>query len=422
MNITQHLAFDKQIVSATKNIRVLSRLSWPAKTMATFLANWQRGEPKLPEVDYEPASDLLEPARSLAKVAKALRPLDDPIADYLRQTAESYLTLCKLLQSVGSSEMTRFSRELYGAPGDRLADGTVNNLDAAQHFLDQSAQFYETAHLREHEYCVPASVVKADLEAGLVDVFPPGTVSVSIDPNLASKAAAGAERIRLRGETCFSKYDAEQILQHEAFVHSLTALNGRAQPQFKCLGLGAPRTTAPQEGLATFSELISGAIDIDRMERLALRVVGIDMALNGADFIDVFRYFLDAGQPESESFSSAMRVFRGAPVTGGAAFTKDVVYVHGLLEVHTFFRWAMRNQRLELCKYFFAGRMTISDVIKLRPMFEDGLLAGPKYLPPWMTRTNGLAGYLAFSVFSSRISVDALDEHHSFERVEDLSA
>lgn len=94
-----------------------------------------------------------------------------------------------------------------------------------------------------------------------------------------------------------------------------------------------------------------------------------------------------------------MRIFRGASVIGGAAFTKDVVYLHSLMEMHTFFRWTMRNQRLELCRYFFAGRMTIGDAIDLSPMFENGSLAGPNYLPPWMTRTNGLTDYLAFSLF-----------------------
>lgn len=422
MNIEKHIGFDKKIVNAAKNIKILSRLSWPAEKMLSFLAGWRGGNPTLPDIEYSVTNDLVESVRSLSQVEKALRTFDDPLARYLRKTAASYLTLCDLLQSVGTDAMTKFSRSLYGSPGDLLSDGTVSNLDAARHFLDQSAQYYEATHLHEDEYCVPAQVVKEDLEARLADVFPPGTVSVVVDKHLASKAAAGAEKIRLRGDTCFSGYDVEQLLQHEAFVHSLTALNGQAQPHIKSLGLGAPRTTGPQEGLATFSEIISGAMDIDRMERIALRVVGIEMALNGADFIEVFRFFLEAGQPDTESFNSAMRIFRGAPVTGGAAFTKDVVYLHGLMEVHTFFRWAMKNQRLELCRYFFAGRMTIGDAINLSPMFEIGALAGPKYLPPWMTRTNGLAGYLAFSVFSSKISVDALDEHHSFDRVEDLSA
>ena len=116
-----------------------------------------------------------------------------------------------------------------------------------------------------------------------------------------------------------------------------------------------------------------------------------------------------------------MRIFRGAPVDGGAAFTKDVVYLHGLMEVHTFFRWALLNQRMELCRYFFAGRMTIADTIALTPMVEAGYISGPTYLPPWMMRTNGLAGYLAFSIFANRISIDALGEHHRFETVAELS-
>ncbi|MDX1507142.1 MAG: flavohemoglobin expression-modulating QEGLA motif protein [Woeseiaceae bacterium] len=420
MNLDRHIELDKTIVAAAKNIKVLSRLSWPPKTQSRFLAGWRRGKPALPSVEYAPADDLDDAVRKLTAAAQELRTFDDPIADYLRDTARSYVTLCDLLAKAGTAAMLESSRALYGMPGDPLSDGQVDNLQAATHFLEQSRQYYLASHLQETDYCVSAEVIKEDLEKRLAEVFPPGTVNVTIDPNLASKAAAGPTRIRLRGDTCFSGYDLEQLLQHEAFVHSLTALNGRAQPKITSLGLGAPRTTGPQEGLATFAELVTGAIDIDRMERIALRVVGIDMAIKGADFIDVFRFFLDAGQPESESFSSAMRVFRGAPLSGGAAFTKDVVYVHGLMEVHTFFRWALLNQRMELCQHFFAGRMTIADTMALAPMFESGYIEGPKYLPPWMTRTNGLAGYLAFSIFASRISVEALGEHHRFDTLKDL--
>ena len=422
MDFERHIELDQRIVAAAKDIKVLSWLTWSPDKMADFLARWHRGAPKLPEIEYPPGDVLDEPMRAFSAAEDGLAALDDPVGRYLLDTARSYRVLCQLLQAAGTGAMAGHSRELYGAPGDVLSEGSVNNLQAARHFLKHSEQFYRATHLHEADYCIPAAIVKEDLEKGLGEVFPEGTVKVVVDPNLASKAAAGATRIRLRDETCFSEYDIEQLLQHEAFVHSLTALNGRAQPNITCLSLGAPRTTGPQEGLATFAEIVTAAIDIDRLERIALRVIAIDMALEGADFIEVFRYFLDAGQPETESFNSAMRVFRGAPVTGGAAFTKDVVYLHGLLEVHTFFRWALHNQRMHLCRNFLAGRMTITDAIRLAPMFEDGLLAGPTYLPPWMTRTNGLAGYLAFSIFASKISVDAIDEHHRFERVDELSA
>lgn len=422
MTALEYKEIDGAIVAAAKDIKVLSRLTWPAETMETFLAGWHRGNAGLPDVEYPDTDDLADAVGALGNAAEALEDAEDPIGRYLFHTARSYLTLCDLLDKAGTAAMLEPSRQLYGMPGDSISEGSVDNLEAARHFLAHSEQYYRTAQLSEADYCVPAVIIKEDLDKRLADVFPPGTVRVVIDPRLVSKAAAGPTRIRLRGDTCFSDYDLEQLLQHEAFVHSLTALNGQAQPIVKSLGLGAPRTTGAQEGLATFAELVTGAIDIDRLERIALRVVAIDMAIRGADFIQVFRFFLESGQPEKESFSSAMRVFRGAPVTGGAAFTKDVVYLHGLMEVHTFFRWALHNRRLELCRYFFAGRMTIADTLALAPEFESGKLAGPTFLPPWMTRTNGLAAYLAFSIFAGRISIEALDEQHRFERVQDLSA
>ena len=109
-----------------------------------------------------------------------------------------------------------------------------------------------------------------------------------------------------------------------------------------------------------------------------------------------------------------MRVFRGAPLTGGHAFTKDSVYLRGMLEVHTFFRWAFKEQKFRFCEHFFAGRMTLNDVVRYEEFFADGTLSSPKILPPWMTRTTGLAGYLAFSVFANTINLAAVQTEHDF--------
>src|SRR3546814_5173756 len=81
-------------------------------------------------------------------------------------------------------------------------------------------------------------------------------------------------------------------------------------------------------GLATLSEMLSGAMDIGRMKRISLRIVAIDKAIHGADFIEVFRFFIESGQSDIDSFTSAQRVFRGVPLSGGGAFTKDTVYLH----------------------------------------------------------------------------------------------
>jgi hypothetical protein len=66
----------------------------------------------------------------------------------------------------------------------------------------------------------------------------------------------------------------------------------------------------------------------------------IQHAIDGADFIDVYRYFLEKTDHPEQSFQNAKRVFRGGVMTGGAPFTKDIVYLEGLADVHNFLRLA----------------------------------------------------------------------------------
>jgi uncharacterized protein (TIGR02421 family) len=409
---------DRKLVELARGIRVLTPLSWPADIQEPFLAAWRRGERRMPEVVYA-REDQSERIAALETVARSVD-TEHPLGRYLADTARSYATVCRLLEHAGTPQMTDFSIALYGRPGDSLAGGRVHNIDAARHFLEVSSLYKREWGLEPLDYCIAPEIVKNELEKRIARVLERHPVEVVIDPHLVSKAAAGASRIRVRDGTCFTEYDIEQLLQHEAFIHSLTAINGREQPYFHSLGLAAPRTTGTQEGLATFAELITGAIDIGRLERIALRIIAIERALAGADFIEVFEFFLESGQSDTESFHSAMRVFRGAPLDGGSAFTKDTVYLHGLMEVHTFFRWCLQHEKLELCRYLLAGRMTIDDVVRLEPCFRDGLLAPPMYLPPWMGRTNALSAYLAFSVFANRIRIAELDEGYTFDRLSDL--
>lgn len=396
-------ALDARLVQAIRGIRLLQIVSWPASAQQRFLDNWRRGQRSLPDVRYA-APDLREAREELVSIYKQAD-AGHPVGDYLRRSAESWRIATDLLQSVGSAEVTEHSERLYGRPGDKLPGSEQTNLDAARHFIGLAGELDQEILASEADYCIPAETLQAELQAQLDHFFRFHKIQVEIDPDLIAKAAAGPTRIRLRSATCFSEYDRHQLVEHEAFVHSLTGLNGREQPHLKSLGRSSPRVTATQEGLAVFAELISGSIDIERMKRISLRIVAIDMALCGADFIDVFRFFLDTGQTESDSFSSAQRVFRGVPVTGGAAFTKDNVYLHGLLTVHTFFRWALKHRRLNLSRALFAGKMTLHDVVALEPYFESGYIAQPLYLPPWAQRANGLAGMLAFSLFANHIRI-----------------
>jgi len=401
---------DAQMVALVKDIKLLSTMSWPKTEQDIFLTGYRAGNARLPQIVHR-RFDYAERRAALDALASQCDPAH-PIGLYLTRTLESWQTATLLLDHLGTPEMTEYSVRLFGRPGDRIAGSDVDNIEAAKHFIRAGDEILGNTALNEPECCLSAQVLQTELEAKLSKVFTQHAVRIVVDPDLVAKAAAGPTRIRLRSATCFSEYDLSQLLEHEAFVHSLTSLNGRMQTNLTSLGLNSPRITATQEGLAVFAELVTGSIDIMRMKRISLRIIAIDMALHGADFIEVFQFFIDSGQGESDSFNSAMRVFRGSPITGGSAFTKDTVYLHGLLSVHTFFRWALRSGKLALAGHLFAGKMTLRDVVELEPFVTQGFIDPPLYLPPWMKRTNGLAGYLSFSSFVNRIRLDQVEREH----------
>ena len=405
--LAHYAALDARMVEAARGIELLATVSWPATAQTEFLAARERGNLRMPQITY-PRQQHADVRAELDAIAAETDPAH-PLGDYIARTCESWRVATLLLEALGTPEVTEHSVRLFGKPGDHLPGDGPSNIEAAQHFIaiaDELDRELTTAVMAKS---ISAETLRDDLQGKLDAFFVHHKISVVLDPCLIAKAAAGPTRIRLRSTAAFSEYDGHQLLEHEAFVHSLTALNGREQPWLKSMARSSPRVTATQEGLATFAEQITGAIDIERMKRISLRIIAIDMAMSGASFLDVFDFFSNAGQSPTDSFTSAQRVFRGAPLGGGSAFTKDTVYLHGLLSVHTFFRWALRNRRLRLCRLLFAGKMALQDVLAFEPLYNEGFLAPPLYVPPWVQRANGLAGMLAFSLFANKIRLDRVD-------------
>jgi uncharacterized protein (TIGR02421 family) len=405
--LQHYVALDAELVALVKDVKILSVLSWPIRVQQEFLRDYRSGNFKLPQVQYR-AFDYTDKRLALESII-ARCDASHPVGDYLSRTAQSYIYATRLLETAGTPAMGEYSIQLYGKPGDTIVGSDVKNTEAAKHFILSAREVMQDSRIAEPEYCLSAETMQEEIQAELDRFFTNHKITVIVDPDLVAKAAAGPTKIRLRKSTSFSEYDRMQLLEHEAYVHSLTALNGREQPYLKSLGLNSPRITASQEGLAVFAELVTGSIDLGRMNRISQRIIGIDLAMKGADFIEVFRFFLDEGQTDTEAFTSAMRVFRGAPLTGGVAFTKDTVYLHGLLSVHTFFRWVFKHNRLVLARHLFAGKMTLHDVLALEPFFESGFIREPQYLPRWVQRSNALAGYLSFSLFANKIRLDQIE-------------
>lgn len=401
------LECDRALVPIGRKIKVLKAIDWPVELEQRFLSSWQRGRPELPMPPTQPQVLTNE----MTALQELMRRIDrgHPVGNWLFKTAWSYHVAAQMLAGIGTAEFTRCSTLLYGRPDFRYRSQDVTNVDSAREMLAITDEFMGHRLLPQVLFDIPAETFAVMLRERIGAIFGHDDVKVVLDPALPSKATASSKRIALRATALFSDRDLEQLAQHEAFTHTLTSLNGRHQPHLRVLGLGAPRTTRTQEGLATFSEIITGAIDISRLRRLALRVVMVKQALDGADFIDVFRGFLDAGQDEIESYRSTARVFRGGDVRGLVCFTKDGAYLEGVMLIHAFIRKALQEGRGELLPMLFAGRLTTADVITLAPFRESGLIGPPMYVPPWARDPQRVLSTMAFSAAAQRLRLDRFD-------------
>lgn len=409
---------DDAIIKASKKINVLKALAWPAGEEEKFLDGWSKGHPKLPTVNPEPP-DLTANVQTLREIMDACDQTD-PVEKFLHETALSYYNAAHMLMSLGTRDFTLYSTKIYGRPDTPYKTQDITAVDGARFLLDVTDKLLGASHVQSTTFDIPANDFCDWLRAEVDEFFEHDVVEVILDPNISSKALAGATRIRVRGSAMFSSLDKDQLLFHEAYIHTATQLNGKKQTNLKCLGLAAPRTTRTQEGLAVLAELITNSMDIVRLRRIALRVLAIKMALDGADFIDLFNFFLNAGQPPEESVRSAQRIFRSGAVNGGIVFTKDAMYLQGALELHTFLRVAIRDNRSDLIKNLFAGRLTAGDALRLSPLFESGWLLPPTYMPSWAGDLRRLTASLAYSAFIANIKLEKLYLERAIEFEEEM--
>lgn len=398
---------DETLCKLGKRIRVLDAIGWPARMEDEFLAGWRAGKPALPSPPTQP-QDLHAEIDALESLMASID-RGHPVGHWLWKSAWSYRVAAKMLEEIGTPGFTEYSTLLYGRPDTRYRSQEITAADAAANMLATTDMMIESDRLPEIPCTMTAEQFAVRIRERIDPFFTDDKVEVVLNPDLASKAAAGSRKITLRATAMFSELDVEQLVQHEAFIHTATLLNGKHQPHLKTLGVGTPRTTRTQEGLATFSEIITGAIDINRLRRVALRVIRVQDALQGADFIDVFRAFLAAGQSEVESYRSAARVFRGGDVRGKVCFTKDGAYLEGVLGVMLFIRRALHEGRADILGMLFCGRVNTSDVVTLSHLRETGVIVPPRYIPPWARAPERVLATLAFSAGMQHFRLDTFD-------------
>jgi hypothetical protein len=121
---------DRRLVEATRGIRLLDSVSWPAAVEVGFVAAWKTGTAKLPEIVYPPV-DFTATRAALDQITAAAD-LAHPLGDYIRRTADSWRIATDLLEAMGTPAVTEHSARLYGLPGDRVPGATLTPFVSAR--------------------------------------------------------------------------------------------------------------------------------------------------------------------------------------------------------------------------------------------------------------------------------------------------
>ena len=387
-----------------KPIRVLSALRWPAEVRDEFLAG---GGAALPSVDYPPFDE--QPiVDALADLRRSIFP-GDLVDDWLESTATALELTARMLAARGTPAFLDYSRALYSEPHTPLRYDPATPYELAERVHEVLAGLERVGLRNDVARDHTAQDVADIVAAGVTGHFgPEDAPKVEIVDELSANALATASRIKVRSGAHFTARDAAQLLNHEAFIHVLTAVNGRYQTELPILAIGHPGTTRTQEGLAVFAEFVSGTLELDRFRRLADRVLGVQMVIDGADFVELFRWFSERSPDPEQAFESTRRIFRGGPVTGGAPFTKDCVYLSGFLAVSTFIRAAFVEERLDAIGTLFVGKLDLHDIPALVELRRVGLCRSPVHRPPWVNDPGWALTWLTYSTFVNAIDLGAV--------------
>lgn len=409
----------QRIVDAQRPIRVLQAIRWDNSVEDQFLKKRAREMPKLDAAYYAQVDLGFDPRGKAEEFEQIARDVEsvlgegDGIGEILRKTAMEYRDVVRMLEARGTPQFYAYSRKLYGSPKDKFPDGKSTVRDLGHQLYGILTNIDENALGAVQGRTLTSTECAEELNERFKTYFSDDTVRVSADDSILADAAAGNDYVKVRTGAMFSPRDIDILEAHEGWVHVATSLNGQQQPVARWLSKGPPRTVAVQEGLAALLEIFTFRTYPRRARRLNDRVIAVDKAEDGASFLDVFEWFRTEGYEEEECFFNTRRVFRGGVLDGGAPFTKDACYCKGIVLNYAFIRSAIQHNRADLVPLLFLGKVAHEDVPILARRVNDGVVKPPRYVPSMFRDLNGLAIWMAYSTFFSRLESEPLAAYYA---------
>lgn len=411
----------RRLVEAQRQIRILDSIKWDESIKKYFFEHKAK---KLPLVDVEyykkralpyNVNTKQEEFKSISRDAHNLLGQYSPVTRLIKRQTEEYNKALTMLSLRGTPSFSTIAMELYGSPDDAFYTGGPRLCELGTLLFDilttLDTKLQSAADIKQYTAAQAQEILQQRLNTYFY--HHPGRVTVLVSDDMISDASAGADTIKLSQQAMFSDRDIKYLEVHEGWVHVGTTLNGDLQPHCFFLSKGSPSSSVLQEGLAVLTELLTLSSFPGRVLKITNRVIALDKVRQGANFLDIYHYFLECGLSEDDSYNNTVRIFRGSTPNGGP-FTKDLAYAKGFVLAYNFIRFAISQHRLDAITLLFVGKLTLDDLPLLRELHEEQLLTDPVYLPTPFRDLAALSAWMSFSLYLNTINVTAIQKNLQF--------
>lgn len=272
-----------------------------------------------------------------------------------------------MLGDRGSVDFLLGSQQIYPWPGDTLLD-TAKALISALDPTDSKTE--SSDYLSAEQFAMRAQSL-------LQEIGEKNTLKAVVEIRDDMPGIMVSDGNLLIGsEAKFSQQRVNAVLNHEIGTHIVTHHNGAAQP-FCSLQVGFAGYQPLQEGLAVVAEYLTGGLDHNRIRQIAGRVIAVHSVIDGALFMDTFRLLHEVYDFDPHpAFITTMRAHR----SGG--FTKDTVYLQGIIEVLQLLADGHELENLLIGK-FATSHVEIIEELRWRE-----ILLPPDITPPYLKESS----------------------------------
>lgn len=419
LEVVQELS--KRIVDAQRDIRILDSIKWDDNVKSEFFKNKAKKLPLVNEQYYEQRplpfveSEKIEELRYIIRDTQNQLGQYSPITRLIKRQCEEYIKAVHMLAVRGTSQFSELAMELYGSPNDVFYAGgpRISMLGALLFNVLETldVQLQTDADVKLYTPFEAQNILQERLN-NFFNLHE-NTISVTVNDDMIADAAAGADNIKLSSKVMFSERELKYLEVHEGWVHVGTTLNGALQPYCYFLSKGCPSSSIAQEGLAVLTEVISFSSYPARIKKITNRVIALDKIIEGANFLDIYHYFLECGMDEESSYNQCVRVFRGSTPDGGP-FTKDLSYAKGFVLIYNFIRFAISQHRIDVVPLLFAGKIILDDLPLITELQNHDVVFPPVYLPPQFRDLAALSAWMSFSLFLNKFDLTQIQKNFNF--------